>query len=238
MRQNSEHSPLHSESAATETTEKSDVTATPTESADEQFKNGQSTHQSKDDSSANQPSNDEPVHTKEEVPASDAATVDSDNGTSKTVYIFSTENIPDGCYYLTQSNKYVFPGSTHTWYGSGNPDVDREGIFEEEEEDDDEFEIGFDEEENDGDDDDDDDDDNDDDDDGEDEDEEDDVEDCDEDKCEAESLTNHGENSDSNGAVVDANSKPSDSMLVRKRIGIPDNDESVSPVKQSKPNDE
>lgn len=147
----------------------------------------------------------------------------SDDCKSKTVFVFSMDNVPSGCYYLTHPNKYVFPGSTHTWYGSGNPEKDREEIFEEEDQDDDEFVIGYDDDDEDDDDDD---------------DEE--VEDCDEDKCETESSTNLGENSDSNDVVDDAAAalKASDSVLLGKRVGSTENVESVSPLKQQKTNDE
>ncbi|XP_037051163.1 NAD-dependent protein deacetylase sirtuin-1-like [Bradysia coprophila] len=212
-RQDGEYSPLQGKSTATETTENTDAIASPTESDAEKL----NIDQSKEVTPARQPSNGESTHSRSEPPAGDAVE-NTDNGKFKTVFVFSAENIPSGCYYSTHPNKYVFPGSTHTWYGSGNPDEDREGIFEEEEEDDEEFEIGFD-------------------DDDDDEDDDEDVEDCDEDKCETESSTNQGENSDSND-VVDENSTPSDSVLLGKRIGGPEIAETVSPVKQPKPNDD
>lgn len=221
-------SETQSESTATVTTENTDAPAPPTESDDVQPNNDQST-KSNEQSPARQPSNDEPTHSKDESPVSEAS---DSNDKFKTAFVFSIENIPGGCYYLTHPNKYVFPGSTHTWYGSGDPDVDREGIFDEDEDDDDEFEIGFDDDENDGDD-----DDEDDENDEEEQDDDDDVEDCDEDKCETESSTNNGENSNSNDVVVES-SKPTDYVVLRKRIGSSDIVDSVSPVKQPKPNAE
>ncbi len=157
----------------------------------------------------------------------EAPTVSDDDGTAeatnasklKTVFVFSTENIPSGCYYLTPPNKYVFPGSTHTWYGSGNADKDREEIFEEE--DDDEFEIGFDYDYDD---------------DEEDNDEEDDDDDEDNDE-EDDDEANQVENSDSDH-VIDDMVKPSETGVLGKRIGTAEIAESVSPVKQQKTNDD
>lgn len=153
---------------------------------------------------------------------------------SESVFVFSIENVPSGCYYLSHPNKYVFPGSTHTWYGSGNLDKDRELIFEEE--DDDEVEIDYD-------------------------DDDDDIEDF---LGETESSTNNGENSESEDGidvlqqsedgtdvlqqceeatdVLQQNEEAtdvlqqSDSALLGKRIGEVDigQGESVSPAKQQK----
>lgn len=161
---------------------------------------------------------DHPATCSKEEPTSSVDIAEgTDDCKSKTVFVFSIENVPSGCYYSTHPNKYVFPGSTHTWYGSGNPDKDREETFEEEDQDDDEFVIGYDDNEED--------------------DDDDDVEDCDEDKCETESSTNHGENSDSDDIADDA-LKSSDSVLLGKRVGSTENVESVSPLKQQKTNDE
>lgn len=104
---------------------------------------------------------------------------DVDDCKAKTAYLFSIENIPKGCYYLSHPNKYVFPGSTYTWYGSGNPDRDREENFEQE--DDNEVEIDFEDDDED-----------------EDDDDEDLVEDFlgDGDKCETESSTKQGDSDD------------------------------------------
>lgn len=59
----------------------------------------------------------------------DIVTDESPMTVSETMYVFSIDNVPNGCYYLSQPNKYVFPGSTYTWYGTGDPVKDQE-IFE------------------------------------------------------------------------------------------------------------
>lgn len=67
-----------------------------------------------------------------EEPKSGNASLDvkANDAETKTAFVFSIENVPSGCYYLSRPNKYVFPGSTYTWYGSGDPDKDREEIYE------------------------------------------------------------------------------------------------------------
>lgn len=198
-RQDTEKSPSQCELPSKTTENALDVKELPTES--------------KDDKQASPCTNEEPASTSVVKPADDK---------SKKVFVFSVDNVPSGSYYLTHPNKYVFPGSTHKWYGSGDKDKDREEIFEEEDDDDDEFEIGFD------------DDDDDDDDDDNEENDDDDAE--DDDKCETESSTNHDENSDSDKADA---LKANDSVVLGKRLGPAEIEtESVSPVKQQKTEDE
>jgi len=43
----------------------------------------------------------------------------------ESAFIFSVDNIPNGCYYMTHPNKFIFPGSTYRWYGTGNSDRDK-----------------------------------------------------------------------------------------------------------------
>lgn len=163
---------------------------------------------------------DQPSTCSKEEPTSSVNVPDgTDDRQTKTVFVFSIENVPSDCYYLTHPNKYVFPGSTHTWYGSGNPDKDRDEIFEDGDEDEDEFVIGYD---------------DDDDDDDEDDDDDDDAGDCEDDN---ESSANQCENSDSNDIADDA-PKSSDAVLLGKRVGSAESVESVSPLKQQKANDE
>lgn len=81
---------------------------------------------------------------KEERTSGGQLKAETDDGKSKTVFVFSIENVPGGCYYSTQPHKYIFPGSTHKWYGTGK---DREEIFEDD--DDDEYSIGDDDEDDD-----------------------------------------------------------------------------------------
>lgn len=169
------------------------------------------TTESNDDKQESPCTNEQPTS------SSAAKPEDANDNKSKKVFVFSVDNIPSGSYYLTHPNKYVFPGSTHKWYGSGT-DKDREEIFEAED-DDDEFEIGFD-----------------DDDDDDEENDEDVEEDCYDDKCETESSTNHDHNSDSDNADA---LKANDSIVLGKRLGPAENEtESVSPVKQQKTEDE